>query len=264
MRAAKHTQLGIALAIPASVGILAMAVNAVLPTQLQDVSDTRAALEQHIEIQKIISDEKRDWAIGKELLKERVAVIQQDIAALREKESEAQASITEADKTRIEMTERRDQLVEATSSLEGTIADLEVRTIALLERVPVPLREHVKPLSQQIPEDSGQTELRIATRFGNISGILQEVNKFNNEISVHSETLDHEDGESISVTTLYVGIAHGYYVNSSGSIAGVGRGTAEGWTWTEANEAAVKIAEAVAIVRNEKPASFVQLPVTIE
>ncbi len=264
MRAASHNQKLMMLVVVVSLAMVGMAVHAVLPVQSQDVTDTRAALEQHIEIQKIISDEKRDWAIGKELLKERIAVIQQDIAGLREKDSEAQASITEADNTRIEMAEKRDRLEEAMSSLDGTIAELESRTIALLARLPAPLREHVRPLSQQIPVNADETGLRIATRFGNISGILQEVNKFNNDIAVYSETIDLADGTDVEVTTLYVGVAHGYYVNKSGTIAGIGRGTENGWEWVQTNDASAKIMEAVAIVQSEKPASFVSLPVTIE
>ena len=36
------------------------------------------------------------------------------------------------------------------------------------------------------------------------------------------------------------------------------------WVWREANEAAAEIGLAIAIYKNEKPASFVRLPIRID
>lgn len=41
-----------------------------------------------------------------------------------------------------------------------------------------------------------------------------------------------------------------------GAVAGVGRPSEAGWTWESANDAAGRVADAIAILKNEKVASF--------
>jgi hypothetical protein len=104
----------------------------------------------------------------------------------------------------------------------------------------------------------------VAERYQSVIGILNEVNKFNGEITVRSEMRALPDGTTAEVTAVYLGIGQGFYVTGGGKIAGVGLPTKEGWSWTPANEAALEIAKAVAILKDERVAEFVRLPVRIE
>ena len=144
------------------------------------------------------------------------------------------------------------------------IASLEARTTALLPRLPDPIRTRVKPLSQRIPEDPASTKLSLGDRFVNVIGILNEVNKFNNEVVTASEVRPLPDGSSVEVTAVYLGIGQGYYVNSDATIAGVGAADASAWKWTPENEAAPAIAKVVAIIKNESPAAFVRVPMKVD
>jgi hypothetical protein len=58
---------------------------------------------------------------------------------------------------------------------------------------------------------------------------LNEVNKFNREITVSSEVLTLSGGASAEVTALYVGIGKAYYVSRNGSAAGIGTASPDGW-----------------------------------
>ena len=98
----------------------------------------------------------------------------------------------------------------------------------------------------------------------NVIGILNELNKFNYEITVTSEVQKLNSGESIEVTAMYLGLGQGYYVNANGTIAGVGSPSAEGWSWESADEAAAEIKDAISILKNEKIASFIPLPVKVK
>ena len=53
-----------------------------------------------------------------------------------------------------------------------------------------------------------------------------------------SEVRSFRDGNTAEVTALYLGIGQGYYVSASGTVAGVGTATADGWVWTPANDRA--------------------------
>jgi hypothetical protein len=140
-------------------------------------------------------------------------------------------------------------------------AQLEAKVKGLVKRFPTPLAEKLKPLTQRLPEDPATTALPLAVRFQNIVGIINEANRFNREITQSSEIRKLADGSSVEVTAVYLGLAQGYYVGAGGRIAGIGRGAPEGWTWTESNDNGPAIERIVAILRNQKPAAFVPIPV---
>jgi hypothetical protein len=228
------------------------------------VDDTRAALEKWVQVRRIISQERRDWALGRQILTERIELVGHEAESLRSKVREAEASITEADKARAGLIEENERLKKASDALVAAAAALEVRTRELLRRLPEPLRERVKPLSQRIPEDPKDTKLSLSLRFQNIVGILNEVNKFNREITITSEVRPLPDGTSAEVTALYIGLGQGYYVGANNQVAGIGTASPDAWVWTPANEAAPTIAKVIAILKNEQVASFVKLPIKVD
>jgi hypothetical protein len=232
--------------------------------QQENIRDTRAALEKWVETRRIISEEKRDLALAKEMLNERIELVQREIKSLREKIGEAEKSIAEADKKRSGLLADNAKLKGASGSLGQALVALEERTSGLLVRLPDPLRERVKPLSQRLPGSMEETKLSLSERFQNVIGILNEINKFNREITVTSEVRTLPDGSSAEVTALYIGIGQGYYSGQNGKIAGVGWATDDGWVWKPANEAAAPIAAAIAILKDEQVASFVRLPIKIQ
>ncbi len=229
----------------------------------QTIQKTRSALEKWVETQRIISLEKRDLALAVEMLNERIGLVQREIESLRAKITESEAGIAEMDTKKARQMEENDKLKQASVSLGDTIAALEERTRQLLMRLPDPIQERVKPLSQRLPEKGAETKLSIAERFQNTVGILNEVDKFNREISLASEVRTLPDGTSVEVTAVYIGIGYGYYASANGAVAGTGTASEAGWVWTPNNAVALQITDVIAILKNEKVASFVQLPVDI-
>ena len=123
----------------------------------------------------------------------------------------------------------------------------------------------IKPLTRSLPEaDQTEIDQPLSERFLTVVGVLNEVNKFNGEITVTTEVRPLPDGTSIEVTALYVGIGQGYYVGLDDTVAGVGTSTPGGWQWMPANDAAPAIAEAVAILNNEQVAGYIQVPVRVD
>lgn len=228
------------------------------------IDDTKRALEKWVETQRVISQEKRDFAIAREMLNERINLVQREIQSLRDRIRDAESSIAEADRDREKLIQENEQLREASSSLGEILIALESRVTGLLVRLPEPIRERVKPLSQRIPDDPESASLSLSERFQNVVGILNEINKFNRDITVTSEVRPLPDGTSAEVTALYLGLGQGFYTGAKGTVAGVGTATPDGWTWTPANDAAAEIARAIAILKNEEVASFVPVPVTIQ
>ena len=233
-------------------------------TDGNDVGKTRVLLEKWVETRRIISKEKQEFELGREMLTERIELVEREIDSMGEKISEAEKSITEADKKRGELIEENEKLKQASSSLKETVVEQEAGTRKLLKRLPDPIRERVKPLSQRFPENPDETKLSLGERFQNIVGVLNEVNKFHREITVTSEVRELPDGTSAEVTVFYVGIGYAYYANGNGDVAGIGTTSTDKWVWKPANDDAPRITEAIAILKNEAPAAFVQLPIEIQ
>lgn len=234
------------------------------PVGPEQIENVRTLTEQWVQTQGLISQEKRDWTLGREMLQERISLVESEIAALREKIEQAQKSITQAETQRAELVEENETLKEAGGTLKEIVASLESRTVALDKQLPDPIRERIKPLTQRIPNDPNDTPLSLSQRFPNVLGILLEVAKFNRGIEVTSEVRTLADGSVAEVTALYVGLGQAYYTGANGKVAGVGRPGPGGWIWEQADDMADEVAGAVAILKNEKVAGFVPLPVVIQ
>lgn len=228
------------------------------------VDDARSVLERWVETERVLSKERLDWTLGQEMLTSRIELVEREITSRREAIAQAQESIAEADKKRMALIDENERLAQASDALALTVAGLEERTRALLVRLPEPIRERVRPLSQGLPEDPADTTLSLSERFQNVVGILNEIDKFNRDITLTSEVRTLADGSTAEVTAVYVGLGQAYYATSTGEMAGVGTPSPDGWIWTPADEAAPRIAHAIAILKDEQVASFVHVPVRIE
>lgn len=240
------------------------AISSIAEMAGNDVESTRATLDKWVETRRIISKEKQDFVLSKEILNERIELVTREIDSLKKKIIETETSITEADEKRATLMDENDKFKEASGSLGVLVMSLEYMMKDLIVRLPDPLKEKIKPLTQRLPQDPKDTKMSLGERFQNIVGILNEVDKFNREITATSEVRDLPDGTSSEVTALYVGISQGYYANAKGTIAGVGTFSPKGWMWTPANEAAADISQAISILKNEAIATFVKLPIEIK
>lgn len=228
------------------------------------IETTRTALEKWVETRRIISTERKDWVLDEEILTQRIALRKDEVKALRESTASAEQGIADAGIKREKLATDADALKGAIDAMEPVIRELEARTAALVKRLPAPIRERVRPLSQKLPEDPDNAPEGVPARFANVIGILNEIDKFNGDITVANEVHPLPDGKSVEVTAMYLGIGQGYYVNADRTLAAIGNAAADGWVWTPANESADVIATAIAIQRNEEPAAFIRMPLRID
>jgi predicted RNase H-like nuclease (RuvC/YqgF family) len=260
--------------VPSTAGLLAAAVAALClvstdvrsqeATTQASLLDARAAMREWVGNERQISKERSEWAVAKTILRERIKLLEQEIASLREGIDQAEEKADEYERQQSELQRQSQRMKDASARLEQRLGRMERRTVRLLERSPAPVRNKVERLSQQIPDDPNASELSLSKRFQNVVGVLNEVNKFNREISMSSEVRQLSDGNSAQVTAVYVGVGQGYYVSNNGRIAGVGAATEDGWRWTENDAAGGHISKVIAILKNEQVAAFVPLPITIE
>jgi hypothetical protein len=215
-----------------------------------------------IETQQIISKERKDWQQGREILLGRVELVKREVATLEEKIAQAQSNVAEADKKRNELLADNDRLKAAGAQLTAAVVVMEGEVRRLFQQLPEPIQAKLQPLYQRIPEDPANLRVSVAERFQNVLGILNELNKANNEIAVSYEVHDLADGRPSEVKAIYVGLAQAYYVSARGD-AGIGRPTAEGWRWEPSPAVAPEVLTALEVLQGKHSPAFVPLPVKL-
>jgi hypothetical protein len=227
------------------------------------LEETRLTMDKWIETQQIISKERKDWQQGKEILVGRLELVKNEVAALEEKIKQAESGVVDAGKKRDALLAENDQLKAAGVQLSEGVTGLEDQVRKLYKAMPEPVQTKLQPLAQRIPEDAANTHVSAAERYQNVLGILNELNKNNNEITVSYEVHSLANGKPAEVQAIYVGLGQAYYVSASGE-AGIGRPTADGWKWEPSKAVAGDVLRALEILQGKHTPDFVALPVRIQ
>lgn len=227
------------------------------------LEETRLAMDKWIETQQIISKERKDWQQGKEILLGRLELVKKEIATLEEKTRQAESSVTEANKKRNELIVENNQFKAAGEQLTAAVITMEGEVRRLFNLLPEPVKTKLQPLYQRIPEDPAKTNVSTAERFQNVLGILNELNKANNEIFVSYEVHNLANGKPSEVKTIYVGLAQAYYVSARGE-AGIGRPSDGGWKWESSEDIARDVLMALEILEGKHSPAFVHVPVKLQ
>lgn len=229
------------------------------------LKDARLKLEKWVEAEQLISKEKMDWDLGKQLLEDRIALVEREMKELGEKSAAARTKAGGAGSANAKLVLERDTLEQAAAFLAERVPALERRVKGeVLPLLPDVVRPKVEPLVRRLPENPGDSKLTILERYQNVVGILGEVDEFNREVTVARELRAAGGGKTAEVRTLYLGLGQAFYVNQDRGVAGRGIPTEDGWKWEDMPGAAGRISEAIGITENEKVADFVPLPVKVQ
>jgi hypothetical protein len=227
------------------------------------VEETRLTLSKWIETQQIIAKERNDWQQGKEILEGRVELVSKEVSQLKERIAQSEAAVAESNRKRDRLAAENAELKQTGSQLASAVTAMESEVRKLATLAPEGVATKLAPLLQRIPADPSSTRVSAAERFQNVLGILNELNKANSEISIAYEVRQMADGSSSEVQVIYVGLAQAYYLSPRGE-AGIGKPSADGWTWRAAPGEAGRIYTALEIIQGKHPPAFVGLPISIQ
>ncbi|WOO42735.1 DUF3450 family protein [Rubellicoccus peritrichatus] len=231
----------------------------------KQVDKARSALQEWVETRQIISKEKADWAILKETLVDTQALLETQKKQLDEKITELNEAKTGADDEREELMAENAELKEATKALEEQVAKVESQVLAVAKRFPQNLQDTIDPLIRRIPEPGTKSKAALGERVQNIVGILLQTDKFNNQITVVDRTQVLPDGREVQVSTMFFGLGQAYFVDTTGSYAGVGVPTADGWVYEQDNSIAPMVQNLIDIHSGEATeVTFIPVPAKIQ
>ena len=227
------------------------------------LQDTRDVLDQWVETKQIISEERADWRLEQSILKDSRSLLDNELARLTQALADLEASATAADEDRTQLAAEKELLKAASSVVEANIGSLETKMKALVNSLPQPLVDKIKPLMRRLPDDPNNTKLSLGERVQNIVGILSQADKFNTTITLSNESREIADGKVVQVTTLYWGLAMAYFVDNSGTYAGIGTPNSDVWEWQEMADAGPKIKQLLDIYEGSQGIKFVSVPARI-
>lgn len=227
------------------------------------LAETRSTLKEWVELKKIVSEEKNDWRVEKQILEESITLRKDEIKKLKEAIETYEAEATNADKVRDELDREENELKQASAIIKEQLVDLEASVLDLVEYLPKELKDRTSVVTSRIPRTKREMDANsLSNRIGFILSTLGEIEKFNSQISVVNE-IREIGGERVRVDTLYVGLAVAYYVDGTKSEAGYMLPAKGEWKRFEDKSLAESVAQAVAMQRKEATVDFVNLPLTV-
>ncbi len=244
---------------------LLLAVAAALPAAAENGVDAfRAKLEKWVETRQVLSEEKSDWDVEREILRASRDLLQQQKQALQAEIAELEQSSSAADEERRDLLLERGEYQRLKREIEQEIRSLEEQVLALAPRLPEPLQEKLELLLVQIPEDPEQDRQPLSQRLMNVLGVLAQAEKWNSNATFVGETRALDGGQQVRVRTLYWGLGQAVYVDAQGETAGVGRPGPEGWEFADVPDLADDAGLLLDVFEgNVDVIRFVELPVEV-
>ena len=229
------------------------------------VDDFRSKLAKWVETRQILSEEQTDWELDKEALEATRDLLRQERQDLREEIERLERTSTAADDERRALLLARGDFQRASRTLAEQIAGMEMSLLELTDALPAPLLKKLEPLLVQIPSEPAASDAPLGQRLLNVLGVLVQVEKFNGTATFVGETRPAEGGREVQVRTLYWGLAQAVFAASVGDTAGIGRPTADGWSFENQTDLAERARFLLDIYEgNVDVIEFVSLPATVE
>jgi hypothetical protein len=127
----------------------------------------------------------------------------------------------------------------------------------LSERLPPPLAKDVR---DELRSEADREGRNIGARFQVIVNAINLIHRFNQKPFFGKETYDAGKGSIKQLDSFYWGIALGYRLDQSNTIAQIGSPSEAGWTWSDANAHAASIRQVLSIYQEGITPSYVELP----
>ncbi|MDA7916445.1 DUF3450 domain-containing protein [Verrucomicrobia bacterium] len=221
------------------------------------VSEKRTVLKEWIGVEKTLHEARVAWTEEEAALRRHKTFLIKELELVEDEISKTK--ITSSDAQLEGESIEHDTMVQDAKTRAITVKadELEKRLREIVGRLPEVLIDKVMPLLDHA-EGAG-----LGRRIQNYVGALNEIDKFNSQLSVVPEIIALDDART-QVTVLYLGLGRAYYLDRGNGRAGSGAPIGDKWEWTANNALAPSVSKLLQIYRNEVAAEFVVLPVEVK
>jgi hypothetical protein len=226
----------------------------------KEIAQAREVISKYVDTRQAIARVKNEWKAYQELTQRRIDLYEREIEQLSSQISAAEEETTQAEREIARIRDEISVLRSANAIVAQALPGLEDKLRELYGYFPSPLKTKVQRLVQQLGKGRQASD-----RMAIVIGILNEVDKFNAEYNFDTTEKTLPSGETKLVDVIYLGLAVAYYADKDGTIGGVGVPAEGNWSWSERNDLAPAIRDAVLYYNGDiKPALLVDLPVDIQ
>ncbi|HSH09930.1 MAG TPA: DUF3450 family protein, partial [Oceanipulchritudo sp.] len=219
----------------------------------KEIAKAREVIAQYVDTRQAIALEKNEWKAYQELTQRRIDLYEREINQLQELIQAAEKDTTQAERQIAAIREEIGSLRAANEIVSRSMPAYEAQMRELYQYFPRPLKNKVQRLVQQFGKPRQASD-----RMAILIGILNEVDKFNTEFNFDTDEKKLPNGDTKLVDVIYLGLAVGYYSDKDGKVGGIGVPAAGDWVWTERNDLAPAIRDAVLYYNGDiKPAMLV-------
>ncbi len=211
--------------------------------------------------------EENAWKTDQEILSSYKEGLLAEKATYQKQIEEAKQRSLAADQQSTDKINQRDQLIAAEKALSAQLRAMEEEFAKQIPNLPAPLikmpkinvgletlKKNLSMPAEQQPDDVGK-------RAANLTEMIAEVEKFQQNITVSNELHKNSTGQEFNMQVVYMGMAAAYAVNEDASFALIGSPKEGGWKFVERNEIAADVKKLIITATTEKDSSFTTLPV---
>ena len=222
--------------------------------------DTTTIIQEWIQTEQLISEETTEWNIEKAALLDIRDALKTEIIELDKRLAESEEEAVGAAKQRTELLEQKNEIEDTTRSLIEGVDALEIQVEEAFKILPTPLAKRLQPFRQKLNNQIENYNIPLRQRIDTLLSLLQAVSLFHRNISIERQEFSLEDGVSREFQVMYFGLGIAYFVNESGTVAGYGSPSKNGWVWKRDDSLALEISTGLDMVNNRAMPRFLKLP----
>ena len=222
--------------------------------------DTTTIIQEWIQTEQLISEETTEWNIEKAALLDIRDALKTEIIELDKRLAESEEEAVGAAKQRTELLEQKNEIEDTTRSLLEGVDALEIQVEEAFKILPTPLAKRLQPFRQKLNNQIEDYNIPLRQRVDTLLSLIQAVSLFHRNISIERQEFSLEDGVSREFQVMYFGLGIAYFVNESGTVAGYGSPSKNGWVWKRDDSLALEISTGLDMVNNRAMPRFLKLP----
>ena len=225
-----------------------------------EVKETHQYIKEWIQTEQLISEEESKWKSERSTLLDLQDALNEEITELETKLKQFEKENIGAARERTILSKRKENAQITSELIYQKMQKVEDVVKSILPILPTPLLEKSDTLLENI-NSKNENNQPLRSRLDATISLLRNIHTFHR--SVHLERLEFalDDGKSREFRVIYFGLGVAYFVNESGTVAGWGKPSPGGWTWTRKDELAKEISSGVQMIQNRTLPRFLKLPV---
>jgi hypothetical protein len=228
---------------------------------MANVKETHKLIDEWVQTELLISEESSLWKSEKASLQDLDDALSREILELDKGLEAFESEESSLEDERAKLANRKNAAEESTKTLHAGLQRLHNEIETIFKILPAPLRQRLSPFREKLSQGSKENKLPLRKRLELTVSLLQAIHIFNRTVTLERLEFTLDDNKSREFIVLYFGLGVAYFVNESGTVAGYGQPTKDGWKWIRMDELGSEISTGVDMMSNRALPRFLELPV---